>query len=111
MTDKTAEATKSKTENDPEPEVETKPLPTKYMVSRNFTQRVNGTTIPYSAGTIIDRPDLIRELIATNSPLVPIEADDDIGTCPHCGKSFSMQAQRGAQELLARARLIMPGIA
>ncbi len=86
---------------------ESEEAPRRYITTRKFTQNVNGSTILFEAGAIVEREDTIRTLLAMGAPIAKIEDEDDIGTCPHCGKSFSMQAQRGARELLAKANKIM----
>lgn len=81
----------------------------RYIVTRAFSQRVNGTTIPWSVGTVVDREDLIRDLLAANYPIAEVLDETDLFTCPHCGKSSSRTVQQGARELLARAKVLMPG--
>lgn len=81
----------------------------RYIVTRGVSLHVNGVTIRCDAGQIVDSPAMIQRLLEMRAPITPIRNEDDIGTCPHCGKSFSLAAQRGARELLARARSLIPG--
>jgi hypothetical protein len=80
-----------------------------YIVSRLFTQSVNGVRIEYKKGSIVRDPVQAKTLIDARAPLVEVKDEEDIGVCPHCGLSFSLQAQAGARELTRRARALMPG--
>lgn len=85
------------------------PKPRRFMVNKNFTLRINGVSVPFQAGQIVDNEPVIVRLEESRVDMTLITSEDDIGTCPHCGKSFSMESQRGARSLLARARQLMPG--
>lgn len=82
----------------------------RYIVSRQFRQFVNGVTVTFKTGQIIEREDQIRQLLDERAPIDPIRDESDIGTCPHCGLSFSLENQRGARELLRRAQQLIPGV-
>ena len=81
----------------------------RYIVDRPFSQHVNGATIPWRAGQIVDREDLIADLLAGRYPISEIVNEDELLTCPHCGMVSSRTAQEGARALLRRAQQLMPG--
>lgn len=84
-------------------------VPERYIVNRDFRAVHNGVTIQYLAGQVIEDQARVEALLAASSPIALIRDDEDLGTCPHCGRSFSLSAQQGARELLRRAQQIMPG--
>ena len=83
--------------------------PLRYITTKKCVVRHNGVTIQFEAGRVIEDPNIIDLMRLDNSPILPIKDEDDLGTCPHCGRSFSLTAQKGARELLSRAKLVMQG--
>ena len=81
----------------------------RYIVNRNSSISVNGATVPFAQGTVLDSEPMIKRLLDAGADISPIVDEEDLGTCPHCGKSFSLASQRGARSLLERARQLMPG--
>lgn len=83
--------------------------PSRYIAERTFRQMVNGSTVNYEQGTVLDDEIVIATLLAQHAPITEVKDESDLGVCPHCGKSFSIRAQAGARELLGRARQLMAG--
>lgn len=83
--------------------------PLRYIVNKRTSMSVNGATVPFEAGTVLDSEPMIAKLLGARADISPVKDEEDLGTCPHCGKSFSLAAQGGARKLLARARMLMPG--
>ena len=87
------------------------PRPKRYIANARCSIQINGVTVPFAAGTVISDESMIVRLLDARANISPIMDEGDLGTCPHCGKSFSLASQRGASDLLARARQLMPGMA
>lgn len=83
--------------------------PLRYIINKTSSLSINGATVPFPAGTLVSDESMIVRLLEARANMSPIHDEDDLGTCPHCQKSFSLVAQRGARALLARARQLMPG--
>lgn len=83
--------------------------PLRYIVNKNCGLSVNGVTVPFKSGTVVDSAPMIARLLESRADISPITDETDLGTCPHCGRSFSLGAQGGARRLLERARQLMPG--
>ena len=82
-----------------------------YIVSRDFRQVVNGVTVLYRKGQVLQErtsgPNLVG-LLLQNAPIVKVEDESDLAVCPHCQMSFSLsearEAQAGAAALVERAK-------
>ena len=90
---------------------------TDYIVRRDFSQQVNGVTVPFKSGAIVRSQSLIAVLLEARAPIEPAPELADLGECPHCKMSFSIRLMRlaskkraeaaaGAQALLERARAL-----
>jgi hypothetical protein len=75
----------------------------RYIVERRAQIVINGVTVAFEPGRIVTDEVMLARLKESNAPIREITDESDIGTCPHCGRSFSVMAQQGAREILARA--------
>lgn len=80
-----------------------------FIAEKDFRQSVNGVTVAYKKGTVFREQQQIDALLEHRAPIFRVPDPNDLVVCPHCQASFSMKVQRGAMELLERAKSLMGG--
>ena len=83
--------------------------PKKYIVRKAFQQNVNGATLSFKAGQVVEDPVVLGLILPRNPPVDPVGDDDDLMICPHCHMASSRKTMEGAKALLRRAQQLMPG--
>lgn len=68
-----------------------------FIVARAYRTTINGTTVAYEKGRIIDNADLARILIAGGAPVEEHKRADLI-ECPYCQKMFGNAREAKAQK-------------
>jgi hypothetical protein len=78
----------------PKPVVkETKPLASKYVVTKSGLGSYGGGVHSFKAGTVISDFFVINQLLQANADFIePVNEDTVIRTCPHCKEKLVVHA-------------------
>ncbi len=67
------------------------------VVQRTFTEQIGSVLMTFEAGRVIDDPVLGKMLLEGGGPVLEVAGREDLVTCPHCRRAFTVQAAVAAE--------------
>lgn len=67
------------------------------VVQRDFTVQIGPALMTFGAGRVIDDDVLAKALLEGGNPVLEVAGREDLVTCPHCRRAFTLKAAVAAE--------------